>query len=167
MWPQRVPDKNYRKQQQLNFKEPTHTEGEAEEGGTWERNEKEKGIEKERDKERENILLLCQYNIYANHAFSICVNFITHKGLKHNCKEKQQRVLNQRLTRSFTASQTNGNNNTLRSTESSALSSCCCCYNSFSCSQLVLRRYQHIIDQLLTTTHWHSQQAQTRWVRHS
>lgn len=24
---------------------------------------------------------LCQYNIYANHAFSICVNFITHKGL--------------------------------------------------------------------------------------
>ena len=24
---------------------------------------------------------LCQYNIYANPAFSICVNFITHKGL--------------------------------------------------------------------------------------
>lgn len=37
--------------------------------------------ERRRDKERENILPLCQYNIYANHAFSICVNFITHKAL--------------------------------------------------------------------------------------
>lgn len=40
-----------------------------------------KGKEKKReiDKERENILPLCQYNIYANHAFSVCVNFIKHK----------------------------------------------------------------------------------------
>lgn len=54
-----------------------------------------KGKERKRrlDKERENILPLCQYNIYANHAFSICVNFITHKGLIQLQGKKKLEVL--------------------------------------------------------------------------
>lgn len=71
-------DKNYRKQHSWTSKCVTNTRERRRERG---REMKEKERKRRPDKERENILPLCQYNIYANHAFSICVNFITHKGL--------------------------------------------------------------------------------------
>lgn len=43
-----------------------------------------KETKRQQDKERENILPLCQYNIYANHAFSMCVNFIKQKEATHS-----------------------------------------------------------------------------------
>lgn len=46
-----------------------------------------KETKRQQDKERENILPLCQYNIYANHAVSMCVNLI---------KEKKQHAGEQR-----------------------------------------------------------------------
>lgn len=60
--------------------------------GGWGGKRKMKGKEKKRqiDKERENILPLCQYNIYANHAFSVCVNFITHKRTNTVAEEETQ-----------------------------------------------------------------------------
>lgn len=79
MWRPRVPQIKITENStaELQSVSPTQERGGGERGR--EMNEKER--KRRLDKERENILPLCQYNIYANHAFSICVNFITHKGL--------------------------------------------------------------------------------------
>lgn len=84
-------------------------EEEDEERGRARYRERERERKRQIDKERErgNILPLCQYNIYANHAFSICVNFITHKGLMQSPKKNSVEPKNQRLSRSFTAEQEN------------------------------------------------------------